>query len=52
MYNMLTVVNIAILYMKIVKRVNCKSTHHEQEKFFSFAIFWFLCEMMDVNYLW
>ena len=49
MYNM-TIVNSYMVYLKVVKRVDPKSSHHKGKKF----LFWYLYEMLDVklNLLW
>ena len=37
MYNMITIVNTAVLvYLKVVKRVNPKSSHHKGKNIFFF----------------
>ena len=37
--------------MKAVRRVNSKTSHHK-EKVFSISLIVYLCEMMDVHYIY
>ena len=50
MYNMINIISTAVcyLYMKVVKRVNPKSSHHK-EKNFSISLILHLYEMVDVH---
>ena len=45
---MINMGNPGVLYMKVVKRVNPKSSHHK-EIIFSFSLILHLFEMMDVH---
>ena len=48
MYNMINIVNIAVLYVKLVKRINSEILPQEKE-IFSIYSFLYLYEMMDVH---
>ena len=48
MYNMINIVNTAVLYMKLVKRINSEILPQEKE-IFSISLFSYLYEMMDVH---
>ena len=37
------------LYMKVVERVNPKSSHHKEKNVFSFSFILYLYEMMEVH---
>ena len=37
-----------MLYMKVVKRINAKSSHHKEKIFFPISLILYLYEMMDV----
>ena len=53
MYNMMTIVNTKI-YLKVVDRVDPKSSHYKRKRFFFFFfcfLFLYLYEMMDVTKL-
>ena len=40
MYNMINIMNTAVLlYMEVVKRVNPKSSHHKEKNFFLILLF-------------
>ena len=39
MYDTINTINIAIYYVKVVKRVNPKSSHHKEKYFFCFFNF-------------
>ena len=38
-----------VLYMKIVKRVNPKSSHHKKKYYFSISLILYLYEMIDIH---
>ena len=48
MYNMINIVNTAVLYMKLVKRINSEILPQEKE-IFSISSFSYLYAMMDVH---
>ena len=46
----MSIVNAAVWYLKVIKRVDPKSSHHKGENlFFFFSSFLYLHEMMDAN---
>ena len=34
--NMINIINMAVIYIKVVKRVNPESSHHKEKNFFLF----------------
>ena len=47
-YIMINIINYLVCYMKIVKRVNRKSSYYK-EKYFSISLILYLYEMIDVH---
>ena len=43
------IVNTVVIYMKVVKRVNPKSSQHKEKNIFCFFFLLYLYEMMDAN---